>query len=92
MRSATFLLTFILILASNSCFAADGNQNPQLECAKSLADKPELEILRGKMQLVNSEVTTLEMMANSKKPTKNEKTAISLYVDYAVACIHLGDD
>lgn len=92
MRITTFLLTFILIIASYSCFAADGNQNPQLECAKSLADKPELEILRGKMQLSNSEVPTLEMMANSKKPNKNEKTAISLYVDFAEACLHQGDD
>lgn len=79
-------------LACIACIAREPEANPQIACLVALADKPELRVLKGKIQFGSPEGPTLEMMANTKRPTKAEKAAISSLVSQAEACIHEGDE
>ena len=91
MHRVKICVSLLALAASFNC-AAEPNQPPELACLLGLADKPELSILKGKIQFGTTESPTLEMMANVKKPNKNEKIAISALVGDVEACVHQGDE
>ena len=82
----------LLMVASFHSLGDDLTQDPTTPCFASLADNPDFQILKGKMDIGGNGNPPLDLLANTKKPTKMEKTAISKLVTANEICIRLGEE
>ena len=78
------LLGFILFVP---LFAFAQTNDPSAECFSALETNPELQILKGKVALGNVSGQTLEELANDKKPTPAEKSALVKWDSLRQPCI-----
>jgi hypothetical protein len=78
------LLGFILFVP---LFAFAQANDPSAECFSALETNPELQILKGKVALGNVSGQTLEELANDKKPTPAEKSALVKWDSLRQPCI-----
>lgn len=67
----------IALVASAAALHAEDNPDPSVPCLATIEGKPELQVLKGKIALGSQPSSTLEMLANTKKPTAAEKAALS---------------
>lgn len=65
--------------------------DPSTVCIAEVKSKKELQILNGKIELGGSADYSLEMLANTNRPTKKEKEALSLWVSEHNKCKQMGD-
>lgn len=56
------------------------------DCEAQIVANKNLQILKGKLDLLNTANQPIEILANNKTPNKNEKAAISLWVDEQKRC------
>ena len=61
--------------------------DPSEECFSALEGNPELQILKGKVALGKSSEQTLEILANDKKPSSAEKSALAKWDALRQPCI-----
>ena len=83
-------LPLLLLVISSYSLGEEVPQDPSGPCFAAIADKPELQILKGKV-VIGGGSPTLEMLASTKKPTKAEKVAISAWVATAEECMRMGE-
>lgn len=79
----TLLATFFV----SSSVRAD---SPVKECETQIESQKELQILKGKVELLFSADPPLEMLANNRVPNKKEKEAIAIWVKEQKKCKQLG--
>jgi len=79
----TLLATFFV----SSSVRAD---SPVKECEAQIESQKELQILKGKVELLFSADPPLEMLANNRVPNKKEKEAIAIWVKEQKKCKQLG--
>jgi hypothetical protein len=72
------------------CLIANAQSDPTIACAQEIENKPELQIIKDKVALLDARKQTLEMLSNNAKPTKEEKSAISKWDTYLTQCIDIG--
>src|SRR5262249_42853437 len=89
---STWVAAITLSITMAVCAAAEVAPNPSIGCLRSLADRPDLQVLKDKVALLDPRDQTLEMLASSKKPTKAEASAISTWVTEQEHCTRLADD
>jgi hypothetical protein len=68
-------------------FAFAQSTDPSMECFSALESNPELQILKGKVALGNVSGQNLEMLANDKKPSPAEKSALAKWDALRQSCI-----
>jgi hypothetical protein len=78
------LLSFVLFAP---LFAFAQTADPSAECFNALESNPELQILKGKVALGNVSGQTLEILANDKKPSPAEKSALAKWDSSRQPCI-----
>ena len=61
--------------------------DPSMECFSALESNPELQILKGKVALGNVSGQNLEILANDKKPSPAEKSALAKWDALRQPCI-----
>lgn len=81
------LVAIGLIVSGNS--RAD---SPTRECERYIVANPELQVLKGKVELLFSADPPLEMLASNKIPTNKEKEALAAWVREQKKCKQLGDE
>jgi len=62
------------------------SQNSLTPCEAEMVANKSLQILKGKLDLLNAESQPLEILANNKKPSKKEQPAIALWVEEQKRC------
>lgn len=65
--------------------------NPIIECVAKIESQKELQILKGKIELSESD-QLLEILANDSRPTENERKAISIWVSEHQKCDRAGEE
>ena len=78
------LLGFVLFVP---LFAFAQAADPSAECFNALESNPELQILKGKVALGNVSGQSLEILANDKKPSPAEKSALAKWDSSRQPCI-----
>ena len=68
-------------------FAFAQSTDPSMECFSALESNPELQILKGKVALGNVSGQNLEILANDKKPSPAEKSALAKWDSSRQPCI-----
>ena len=56
------------------------------DCEKQIVENKGLQMLKGKLDLLNAANQPIEILANNKKPTAKEKAAIALWVEEQKRC------
>ena len=80
-----------LVLIGVATVAVAQAPDPTDACIANLPTQKELQILKGKIDLVSGPVS-LETLSNNKKPTQNEKLAILAFDKTVEQCRELGKD
>ena len=80
-----------LVLIGVATVAVAQVPDPTDACIANLPTQKELQILKGKIDLVSGPVS-LETLSNNKKPTQNEKLAILAFDKTVEQCRELGKD
>ena len=69
---------------------ASASEDPTPACLVALSQDGRLKAIQGKIAIVDAKFQTLDMLSNDKKPTKNERSLISLWATEGNKCIELG--
>jgi hypothetical protein len=67
-------------------------QTTVAECEAQMVANKDLQILKGKIDLLNSSNQPTEILGNTKVPSKKEKPALSLWVEEQKRCSKIGLD
>jgi hypothetical protein len=87
-----FLLTLLAFSFSANGLSGQVPQDPSAACFKALQSKPELQILKGKVDIGAIRSPTQEMLANTNKPTQVEMEAISTLTGELEECLRQGEE
>lgn len=83
-------ISLLLLIISFKCLGEGVDQSTS--CFAELKSKPEIQILKGKVDLGITDNPTLENLANNSKPTKREKAALSIFVSESENCVNQGEE
>lgn len=82
------LIGLSVLVASASLGQA--TEDPTPACLVALSQDGRLKAIQDKIAIVDAKYQTLDMLSNDKKPTKNERSLISLWATEGNKCIELG--
>lgn len=81
---AGILMASVVALAAESPFEV--NQSALANCESQILANKQFSILKGKLDLLNTANQPIEILANNKKPSKQERSAIALWVEEQKRC------
>lgn len=85
----TILIVVLAMLAGCQTTSPDMPPDPGIACINSLANRPDLAVIAGKIALASPAQQAFEMLSNTSKPNDVEKTAIAEWVKGKQVCFDM---